>query len=211
MTFLGTEINLLKKTLDKALSIDQKQLADEITSIGFKCKKCAQCCREEYGDNTVFIFPFEIRLICEKTGLVQDDFVTPAPSDDKDAEGNIHTFEWVLRKKRDCIFLKKGLCEIYDCRPYICKTYPFYLLDGRLVVSECSGLGGEISNAERLKLAVMLKERYVTEIREMISLFENFKGFNPGCKGKICVHDSEGEHWVYDRIRSKDFPETIAS
>jgi hypothetical protein len=54
----------------------------------------------------------------------------------------------------------------------------------------------------------MLKERYVTEIKEMISLFEKFKGFNPEYKGMICVHDSEGEHWMYDRILSKDIPET---
>lgn len=191
-----TKINHLLKTLDKVVRIDVKQLADEIKSTGFKCRKCAQCCKSEYGDNTVFIFPFEIRRICGKTGLSRDDFVMPTPSQDRDSEGNIHTFEWVLRKNNDCIFLKYGLCRIYECRPYICKTYPFYLLEGRLMVSECSGLGGEISTEESRKLAALLKERYITEIKESAALIEKFRGFKPSGTGNICVHDSEGEHWV---------------
>lgn len=185
----------LKKTLDEAIGIEEQRLADEIKSIGFKCRKCARCCRAEYGDNTVFIFPFEIRRICEKTGLGRDELVIPAPSEDMDSQGNIHTFEWVLRKNGDCIFLKKGLCRIYECRPYICKTYPFYLLDGRLMISECEGIGGDITEEESRKLASLLKERYIAEIKEAIALFERFGGFAPSGSG-ICVHDSEGEHWV---------------
>lgn len=194
-TLKETKIKHLKKNLDKAVGIDENQLADKIKTTGFKCCKCAQCCRAEYGDNTVFIFPFEIRRIQESTGLGRDDIAIPAPSGDRDAEGNIHTFEWVLRKKSDCIFLKDGLCRIYEKRPYICKTYPFYLLDGRLMVSECSGVGGKISSEESRKLASLLKERYVAEIKETISLLEKFSGFYPG-SGNICVHDSEGEHWI---------------
>ncbi|MCZ7385838.1 MAG: YkgJ family cysteine cluster protein [Candidatus Methanoperedens sp.] len=190
-----TEIALLLKALDKALKIDEKQLADEIKSIGFKCRNCAHCCKAEYGDNTVFVFPSEIRRIREKTGLKRDDFVIPTPSEDRDSEGNVHTFEWVLRKNGDCIFLKGGLCEIYETRPYICKTYPFYLLDGRLMISECEGIGGDITEEESRKLATLLKERYIAEIKEAIALFEKFRGFNLSGSG-ICVHDSEGEHWV---------------
>ncbi len=191
-----TKIASLTKTLDKAAGIDEKQLAHEIKAIGFKCRNCAQCCRAEYGDNTVSVFPFEIRRICEKTGLKRDDFAIPTPSEDRDSEGNIHTFEWVLRKNGDCIFLEKGLCRIYECRPFICKTYPFYLLDGRLMASECAGLGGAINYEESLKLARLLKERCIAESKESILLLGNFNGFKPGGKGNICVHDSEGEHWI---------------
>lgn len=185
------------KALDKAKEMDQKQLADEIKAMGFKCQKCAQCCKKEYGDNTVSVFPFEIRQICETTGLDLEDFVIPTPSKDTDTAGNIHTFEWVLRNRGDCMFLKNGLCQIYRCRPYICRTYPFYLLDGRLKTSECRGLGGETSTEDSLIIADLLKERYIAEIKESISLLERFKGFKPGGSGNICVHDSEGEHWIY--------------
>ena len=189
-------ISNLKKELAKALQIDEKKLAGKIREIGFECKKCARCCRAEYGDNTVVVFPSEIRDICDKTGLARDDFVIPAPSQDIDPQGNIHTFEWVLKENGDCIFLRNGLCEIYECRPHICRTYPFYLLDGELEVSECSGAGRNITDDNSLKLAALLKERLVTEIRESIALIKRFNGFIPGGSGSVCVHDSEGEHWL---------------
>ncbi len=189
-------IDYLKKILKGAAGIDEKQLSDNIKTIGFKCKKCAQCCKAEYGDNTVSVFPHEIRLICEKTGLDKEKIAIPTPSEDTDSEGNIHTFEWVLRREEDCIFLENGLCLAYEYRPRICKTYPFYLQEGRLMVSECAGLGEEINDEESQKIAALLKERYITEIKESILLLERFRGFKPDGRGDICVHDSEGEHWI---------------
>ncbi|MBU4221546.1 MAG: YkgJ family cysteine cluster protein [Euryarchaeota archaeon] len=190
------KINQLKKALNKAAIIDECAIADKILSIGYKCQRCARCCMEDYGDNTVSIFPFEIRRISEKTELKREDIAFPAPSEDRDAAGNIHTFEWVLRKNGDCMFLDNGLCKIYEYRPYICSTYPFYLFEGRLMVSECEGLGGAISKEEAAKMAALLKERYIAEIRESIALLEKFRGFKPGGRGNICIHDSEGEHWI---------------
>lgn len=190
------EIARLEEALKEASGIDEGKLAAEIKAIGFKCKRCAECCKTEYGDNTVTVFPFEIELIRETTGLSREDIVTTMPSEDTDSEGNIHTFEWVLRKNGDCVFLKSGLCRIYGCRPRICRTYPFYLLDGRLMNSECRGLGGEISSEESMGIAMLLKERYIAEIKESISLLGRFRGFKPGGRGNICVHDSEGEHWI---------------
>lgn len=186
----------LKKELDDALVIDEKKLAERIKATGFKCRKCAQCCMSEFGDNTVIVSPTQIRKICLGYGLFRDDFVIPMPSDDRDRDGNIHTFEWIIKKNGDCIFLKEKLCEIYECRPFICKTYPFYLRDGKLEVCECMGIGGNISDRDSLELAGILKERYVLEIEESIVVLEKFKGFNPGGVGRVCVHDSEGEHWI---------------
>ena len=196
ITMKKAEITRLKKALDKALEIDEKELAIQIKATGFECRKCAQCCRAEFGDNTVIVFPSEIRNISEKTRLFRDDFILPSPSDDRDSKGKIHTFEWILKKNSDCIFLKNGFCEIYECRPHICSTYPFYLLDGKLEVSECMGIGGNISSKKSLELAALLKERYTTEIKESITLLERFNGFIPSGSGSVCVHDSEGEHWI---------------
>ncbi|MDO8727200.1 MAG: YkgJ family cysteine cluster protein [Candidatus Methanoperedens sp.] len=195
------ETSRLKISLDEAVGIDESEIADKIMSIGYKCQKCARCCMGDFGDNTVSIFPFEIRRISEKTGLQLKDIAIPTPSDDRDDAGNIHTFEWILKKKGvtkngDCTFLDKGLCKIYECRSYICRTYPFYLLDGRIMISECEGLGNTISNEDAMKMAKTLKERYIAEIRESIALLEKFHGFAPSGKGNICVHDSEGEHWL---------------
>lgn len=186
----------LKRSLDEAVRIDESEIAKKIISIGYKCQKCARCCMEDYGDNTVSIFPFEIKLISEKTGIKREDIAVPTPSEDRDDAGNIHTFEWILKKTGDCTFHDKGLCKIYECRPYICRTYPFYLLEGRLMMSECEGLGNTINDEDATKMAALLKERYITEIMESISLIEKFRGFALSGKGYICVHDSEGEHWL---------------
>jgi len=186
----------LKRSLDEAARIDENEMADTIISIGYKCQKCGRCCMGDFGDNTVSIFPFEIRRISEKTGLQWDDIAVPTPSEDRDDAGNIHTFEWILKKNRDCTFLDNRLCKIYEFRPYICRTYPFYLLEGRLMISECKGLGNTISNEDAMKIAEILKERYIAEIHESIALLEKFRGFAPSGKGDICVHDSEGEHWL---------------
>lgn len=191
------QISQLETLLDEAQNIDEKEIADKIRSAGFKCKRCAHCCMEEYGDNTVIVFPSEIERISSKTGLDREEIAVPAPSDDMDPEGNIHAFEWVLRKKGECVFLKDGICQIYECRPYICMTYPFFLMDGRLMISQCEGLEDHITAKESMRLAALLKERYIFEIKEAISLLERFRGFTPGGSGNICVHDSNGENWFY--------------
>ncbi len=194
----------LKKSLSIAAMIDESAIADQIISIGYKCMQCAKCCIEDYGDNTVSVFPFEIRRISEKTGLKWEYIAVPSLSEDRDPAGNIHTFEWVLKKNGNCAFLDKGLCKIYECRPYICSTYPFYLLEGRLMVSVCEGIGSVISDEDAMKMAALLKERYIAEIRESIALLEKFRGFKPGGRGDICVHDSEGEHWIRQTERSSN-------
>jgi len=63
----------LKKELDDALRIDEQKLADRIKASGFKCRKCAQCCMSEFGDNTVIVSPSQIRKICMGSGLMRDD------------------------------------------------------------------------------------------------------------------------------------------
>ncbi|MBE0428120.1 MAG: YkgJ family cysteine cluster protein [Nitrospirae bacterium] len=196
MDIIKRRIAHLKKTLEKALEIDETRLACEIKETGFKCIQCGKCCRQHYGDNTVAVFPFEVWRICKQTGLKWKDVVIPTPSEDMDSEGNIHTFEWVLRKNGDCIFLEGGICSVYKNRPYICKTYPFYLYEGRLMVCECDGHGKSMDDLESREMASLLKERYITEIKESISLLEKFNGFSPGGRGNVCVHDSEGEHWL---------------
>ncbi|VVB86594.1 Putative zinc- or iron-chelating domain protein [uncultured archaeon] len=197
------KIEQLKKVLNEALQIDENAIADKIIYKGYKCVRCAKCCKAESGDNTVSIFPFEIRRISAKSGLKRGKIAIPTPSEDRDDAGNIHTFEWILEKNGNCMFLDKDLCKIYGCRPYICSTYPFYLVEGHLMVSECEGLGSAISKREALKMAGLLKNRYITEIKESIALLEKFRGFIPSGRGDICVHDSEGEHWLYMKDTDK--------
>jgi len=81
----------------------------------------------------------------------------------------------------------------------LCRTYPFYLDEGRLMHLECRGLGGKIEQEEANELAESLLDRYITEIREAIHLLERYRDFERGesKEGGACiVHDSEGEHRI---------------
>ncbi len=182
-------------------------LAKEIAATGFRCQRCGKCCRGAFGDNTVTVFPSEIREIMRATGLGWLDVARPNESDDADERGYVHTFEWALRKKKngDCIFFEGRGCSVYRHRPFICRTYPMRLDEGRLELYECDGLGhGAMDPAEAARAAGELMERQAAEGRETASLLEKYEGFRPGRRAPAgdrvyVVHDSEGSRKVLAR------------
>ncbi len=185
--------------LERAESLSAETIAREIRRIGFRCERCGDCCRGE--ENSVVVFPFEIRAIMAATGGEGWlDAAEPPLEGEWDVDGNFHTLEWRLRKVgRDCKYYSEEGCRIYEARPLLCKTYPFYLEEGRLRWSECRGLGGEIGPEEAHKLAELLKRRQIVEIRVAIDLirkYEDFERGEPSPHGKCVVHDSEGEHEI---------------
>ncbi|SET10910.1 hypothetical protein SAMN04488587_2369 [Methanococcoides vulcani] len=109
-----------------------------------------------------------------------------------DSNGRLNTFGWMLKRKEcgDCFFIGEdegdygdeagggggqNRCNIYTDRSMLCRTYPFYIDDGELNASECGGLGDEISYEDSILLARDLVDRYVTEIKDTILLYEKFE------------------------------------
>ncbi|HII06400.1 MAG TPA: YkgJ family cysteine cluster protein [Methanotrichaceae archaeon] len=184
--------------LKRAERLSAEDLAREIRRIGFWCMRCGDCCRGE--ENSVVVFPFEIREIVALAGEGWLEVAEPPLEGEWDIGGNFHTLEWRLRKEdRDCRYYSEEGCKIYEARPLLCQTYPFYLEDGRLDWSECRGLGGEIGFEASQKLAELLKRRQIVEIKEAIELVRRYEDFERGDSsphGKCVVHDSEGEHKI---------------
>ena len=174
------------------------KLAARIQEIGFHCLQCGECCRGE--DNSVVVFPLEIRRILIATGLQWLEVVGPPEEGEWDKDGCFHTLEWRLKKDGgSCRFYQNGRCSVYRARPMLCRTYPFYLDNGELMCSECRGLGGKMESDEAEKLAEQLILRYLFEIQEAIALLEKYRDFERGESGKsgeCIVHDSEGEHRI---------------
>ena len=142
-----------------------------IESAGFVCEMCGQCCERAEADNSVFVLPEEIDRITQKTGADRNNFVLPlfpdfysvredgtvftcfekiyevaiSLKDQTDNHGRIHTFGWMLQRKENgaCAFLddKSKKCAIYDCRPGLCRTYPFYLDGLEVTDCECGSIG----------------------------------------------------------------------
>lgn len=181
----------------KSLSVDA--LATQILDIGFKCLGCGECCSGE--DNSVVVFPVEVRNIQAATGLGWLEVVRPPDAGEWDKDGCFHTLEWRLKKEgASCRFYEDGRCGIYLSRPGLCSTYPFYLDEGVLQYSLCCGIGSVIEPAEAKELAERVRCRSVLELTEAIALTEKFEDFERGKSSEsgVCVvHDSEGPHRIY--------------
>jgi uncharacterized protein len=187
----------LQSRLAEARRASSDELATRIRKIGFQCLHCGECCTGD--DNSVVVFPFEIRLIMDVTGESWQNVAEPPSMGEWDSMGNFHTLEWRIKKsEKSCSFYSLDKCKIYKARPLLCSTYPFYLVDGELCCSECRGLGREIDPLEAEKIAALLKERNIVEIQESINLLEKYSDFQRGCpaEGACIVHDSEGEHKI---------------
>jgi len=197
------EVRKLRKDLKKLRARSPEEIARQLPA--FRCARCAKCCRAAFGDNTVTVFPGEVRAILELTGLEWLDVAEPEEEGDVDRNGNRQAFEWALRRKPkgDCIFLEEGGCSIYAARPFICRTYPFYLEDGKAVACECDGLQGRgglgESGDDALALAKELQARHIRELEESILLLERLD-MDAGRRrrGLIVVHDSEGSKLLAD-------------
>lgn len=205
MTWKEERIRELSAQLNDAKNLSPEEIASEIQKIGFECTRCGECCTGE--DNSVVVFPFEIRRMTSRTGELWLEAVEPPSAGEWDRQGNFHTLEWRIKKRcGSCRYYDLG-CRIYEDRPALCSTYPFYIEDGSLKASQCRGLGLEIGKDAARALAVRLIERYRTEIEEAIPLVEKYDDFDrgrPGAYGGCIVHDSEGEHrisWTKDLLK----------
>jgi len=191
-------LSKLRLQLDEARNISEKNVAEEIWRAGFECLRCGECCHGK--DNSVVVFPFEIRKIVDLTGESWLEVAEPPLEGEWDLDGNFHTLEWRLRKNGDrCKYYHKGTCQIYPARPILCQTYPFYMDEEGLICSECKGLNRSADFQKAMSIASIVKKRRLIEIREAIDLVRNYKDFirgSPSWNGKCVVHDSEGEHVI---------------
>jgi Fe-S-cluster containining protein len=191
-------ISELNEAFLAAKKLNPAKLAARIWELGFHCLQCGECCRGE--DNSVVVFPQEIRQILITTRLQWLDVVSPPTEGEWDKDGCFHTLEWRLKKEGEsCRFYQNGRCSVYRDRPLLCSTYPFYLDNGELMCSECRGLGGKMESGEADKMAEQLIMRYLFEIQEAIALLKRYLDFERGEAGKdgeCIVHDSEGEHRI---------------
>ncbi|MBP2030619.1 Fe-S-cluster containining protein [Methanohalophilus levihalophilus] len=215
----STLFSPIYKELEIVENLDIDSIASQIESIGFKCTRCGKCCRGSFGDNSVLLNSEDLDVL-EKDSL-KADFVIPMIdfSDMNgyqlvDEDGFVHTFGWMLKRKQnmDCIFLEKDYrCRIYDSRPYLCRTYPFFLNEGTLEVCECEGLGKSISSEAAKELATLIVHRKSVELKDTITIYEKFLESGITLEEKdsvalseifrIIVHDTKGiSEFMSDRL-----------
>jgi Fe-S-cluster containining protein len=209
-------INELNVRLSITEKLDLLNLAGQLITIGFTCIRCGDCCRAQSGDNCVIVFPDEILTIVHAHDLTWSRICKPSVPQFIAENGIMHAFEWELNRhdNGDCIFIENNICRIYAQRPWICRTYPFYLvfLDGItepcLKMSDCQGIGRTLRTEDASKLALLLKNRLILEIQEEIQVLKNLEGYcnwklirndstsNVEVKQRLAVHDSRGSTFI---------------
>ncbi len=179
------------------LGIDD--ISAQLESIGFRCQECGGCCRRVAEDsNLVLVSPAEVRAIMAATGMAWNEVADPYPDFIGADGGGEYTLAWCLRRTADaCFFLRDGRCSIYPHRPWICRTYPFMLVDDDLVASECPGLGAPLSPCDARDAAADLCRRQAAEAMEEAGIRAVFPGALVP-PGERAVIDSEGVKVLHD-------------
>lgn len=179
------------------LGIDDVQ--DRVGSIGFGCRGCGACCRRVAEDsNLVIVSPAEVRAIMAATGMAWDEIAEPYPDFIDAGNGGEYTLAWCIRRTADaCIFLRDGRCSIYAHRPWICRTYPFMLVDDDLLVSECPGLGTPLSPGAAHDVALGLCRRQAAEAAEEDGVRAVYRRARVPPGGRVVI-DSEGVKVLHD-------------
>jgi Fe-S-cluster containining protein len=172
---------------------EARDLAALIGSIGFSCRRCGACCRPGEGDSgLVFLSRDEVEDLVACGAGAWDEVAAPYPDFIPCGDGSSVTFGWCLRHVDGrCRFLGEEGCTRYSCRPWICRTYPFALVEGELAVSDCPGLGEPISPEEALHLAEDLLARAQSEAGDEERVRQAWASARVP-PGKRCVVDAAG-------------------
>jgi Fe-S-cluster containining protein len=172
---------------------DAPDLAALIRGIGFACRRCGACCRPGDGDSgLVFLSHDEVEALVADGAESWDEVAAPYPEFIPCGNGSLVTFGWCIRHENgQCRFLGKEGCTRYSSRPWICRTFPFALVDGELTVSDCPGLGDPVSPEDALLLAEELlgRARFEAEDEER-GRVEYARACIPA--GRRCVVDASG-------------------
>lgn len=140
----------------------------------------------------MLVSPAEIRAVMAATGMAWAEVAEPYPDFIDAGNGTEYTLAWCLKRTADaCIFLRDGRCSIYAHRPWICRTYPFMLVDDDLAVSECPGVGAPLSPRDARDVAADLCRRQAAETMEEAGIRAVFREAAVPA-GKRAVIDSEG-------------------
>jgi len=175
-----------------------KNLEENLKKIGFTCRMCAECCSGP--DNEVMVTPDEIEVLMQASGLFFSEIAEPYPEWFPKKDGGRFTLGWILKRGQNgnCMFLKDMHCSVYQARPHICRTYPFMLNNGELIISECKGCTGEpMTDKDAAALARALYEREAAETAEAAKTAEQYQKHS-NISGTTIIYDSRGAHIIDD-------------
>ncbi|MFC1951374.1 YkgJ family cysteine cluster protein [Chloroflexota bacterium] len=91
---------------------------NKLLSISY-CRQCGYCCEamaNEEGDASVIVTQKELETIAHELDTTVDELTSKLEKHPKEKDC------WCI--PLPCMFFKDNKCQIYDVRPYVCRTYP---------------------------------------------------------------------------------------
>lgn len=100
----------------------------------FQCRRCADCCRNL--EDQLMLEPLDAynlaRCLREQGVVSSIDDVYSQFAHTEMLEGLLPIYMMNTEgADHACIFLEDGQCSVYECRPYVCRIYPFNVRPGQ--------------------------------------------------------------------------------
>lgn len=87
--------------------------------LAFECQGCGKCCRGPGG--YVWINENELTAMAAALGMSEKQFARRYV---RNVSGELALVD---KENDDCVFLnEKGQCDLYECRPVQCRTFPWW-------------------------------------------------------------------------------------
>ncbi len=147
----------------------------------FHCSRCGNCCRELEGQ--LMLEPLDAynlaRLLREQGEAASIDDVYTHYAHPDMLEGYLPIY-MMNTKGLDhaCVFLKDGRCSVYECRPHVCRIYPFSVRPGQrgriFEFYRCVDQHAAHFSDDRMQVKDWLHENFTRENREFWAAEGNF-------------------------------------
>ena len=119
--------------------------------IRFECQGCGRCCATRGEYSHVYVSLPERRRLARHLGVSTRDFTMRYCQ-------KTHGFHHLRDPHEGCLFLRGGICQVYDARPDQCRTWPFWLENMNRgvwhgeVMRDCPGVGrGRLFSADEIE------------------------------------------------------------
>ncbi len=203
-------ITSLRQRIERVIHTHSGVYAKEILNSGFSCTRCGWCCRENFSiritpeisrpSNAISIFPGDIRRIMKGTGMKWEEIAQPDIYSCLSDGEKILAIGWILKRNdaRECVFYRNRSCSVYECRPMICRCYPFFMGERCVDTMHCKGLGNKMTNESAGEMGRMLRRYEIRKLQSYLRIIEQLEENLSISKLRMLPRNYSGEVLVFD-------------
>ncbi|MCX9080703.1 MAG: YkgJ family cysteine cluster protein [Candidatus Methanoperedens sp.] len=206
------DITSLRGKIRRLIQTHSSSFINEIERSNFSCARCGWCCRRNFDikindnisrpSNAISIFPGDIRRIIKMTGHTWEEVAEPDKYSCFSEGDEVLVIGWILKRNEEenCVFYRNQECMIYNCRPLICRCYPFFMGEEGIEIMYCEGLEKNTLNEKSLEISRSLKRYEIKKLHSYIRIIKQIgdklniaamKSLPEKYSGDVLVFDGE--------------------